>query len=168
MTGIVAMVLFLRVSEATASATETRTKELRGSVLDVLRALLVGRHDDEVIALVTQLVARNHELEVLLGKLRESRNRGEHISTDQLNLFLDKLTTLSSGALADANEKLDEAAKKNGGRPETPKPPKQPPVRRPVPPGLRRVDNPSGCLRASGRVRPAARSARASRTRRPR
>ncbi len=137
-------------------------------MLDVLRALLVGRHDDEVIALVTQLVARNHELEVLLGKLRESRNRGEHISTDQLNLFLDKLTTLSSGALADANEKLDEAAKKNGGRPETPKPPKQPPVRRPVPPGLRRVDNP---LRVPASERPCpacGKGARASRTRRPR
>jgi transposase len=145
------MVLSLRVSDATASATETTKKELRGSVIDVLRALLVGRHDDEVIALVTQLVARNHELEVLLGKLRESRNRGEHISTDQLNLFLDKLTTLSSGALADANEKLDEAAKKNGGRPETPKPPKQPPARRPVPPGLRRVDNP---LRVPASERP--------------
>ncbi len=126
------MVLSLRVSDATASTTETRTKELRGSVLDVLRELLVGRHDDEVIALVTQLMARNHELEVLLGKLRESKNRGEHISTDQLDLFLGKLTMLSSGALADANEKLDEAAKKNGGRPETPKPPKQPPVRRPA------------------------------------
>ena len=129
------------MSERAADAPET-PKELRGSVLDVLRALLAGRHDDEVLELFTALVARNRELELLLGKLRESKNRGEHLSTEQLDLFLDKLKGLADGDLAEANQKLEDAAKKNGGRPELPKPPKQPPVRRPPPPGLRRVDNP--------------------------
>ena len=49
----------------------------RGPVLEVLRELLTGGHDDEVIALVAKLVARNRELELLLAKLRESKNRGE-------------------------------------------------------------------------------------------
>jgi transposase len=141
LTGIVRVILCSHVSDATASATD-KTKELRGSVLDVLRQLLAGRHDDEVIALVTELVARNHELEILLGKLRESKNRGEHISTSQLDLFLNKLKSLADGDLAEANKKLEDTANKNGGRPELSKPPKQPPVRRPPPPGLRRVDNP--------------------------
>src|SRR5262249_50809672 len=118
-------------------------KELRGEVLDVLKELLAGRRDDEVIALVAKLVARNGELELLLAKLRERRNKGEHIAPGQLDMFpkeLEKQTP--AGARADANKKLEEAAKTTGGRPEKPKPPKQPAVRRPLPPQLRRVDNP--------------------------
>lgn len=116
--------------------------ELRGTVLDVLKELLAGRRDDEVIALFAKLVTRNGELELLLAKLRESRNRGEHIAPGQLDLFLTKLMAQTpEGALADANKRLEEAAKNNGGRVEPPKPPKQPPVRRPLPPGLRRVEN---------------------------
>src|SRR3954467_10861364 len=114
LTGIGAMRFLWRMSEATARATQTK-QELRGSVLDVLRELLAGRHDEEVLALVTKLVARNHELELLLGKLRESKNRGEHISAGQLDLFLDKLKGLADGDLAEANKKLEDAAKKNGG-----------------------------------------------------
>jgi transposase len=136
------MMLSLGVTDAAASSPETTKKELRGSVLDVLRELLAGRHDDEVIALVSKLMSRNQELELLLAKLRESKNRGEHISPGQLDLFLNKLKSVASGDLAEANKRLEEAAKQNGGRPEPPKPPKQPPVRRPPPPGLRRVENP--------------------------
>jgi transposase len=117
--------------------------ELKGSVLDVLKELLGGRRDDEILALVAKLVARNDELELLLAHLRERRNKGEHIAPGQLDMFLKKLEEQTPpGSLADANKKLEEAAKNNGGRPEKPKPPKQPAVRRPVPPGLRRVDNP--------------------------
>lgn len=135
------MILSLPVSDATTNAPETK-KELRGSVLDVVGELLASGHDAEVLAVVQKLVSRNNELELLLAKLRESKNRGEHISASQLDLFLDKLKSLVDGDLAEANKNLEDAAKKNGGRTETPKPPKQPPVRRPVPPGLRRVDNP--------------------------
>src|SRR5215212_8245647 len=104
------MLLSSHVSEATASTTEAK-QELSGTVLEVLRELLRGRHDDAVIALVTKLVARNHELELLLAKLRESKNRGEHVSAAQLDLFLDKLKALAEGERANANTKLETAAK---------------------------------------------------------
>lgn len=117
--------------------------EFSGDVLDVLKELLVSRRDDEVLALVAKLVARNGELELLLAKLRERRNKGEHLSAGQLDLFLKELEKLALPASqAEANQKLEEAAKNNGGRPEKPKPTKQPQVRRPLPPGLPRVDNP--------------------------
>ena len=64
------------VVEATKS-TPPAHKELRGSVLDVLRELLSGRRDEDILALVSKLVARNHELELLLAKMREGKNRGE-------------------------------------------------------------------------------------------
>lgn len=71
-----------------------------------------------------------------------SMPRGEHISAAQLDLFLTKLNGQTpEGALAEANKKLEESAKNNGGCPTPPKPPKQPPVRRPIPPELRRVEN---------------------------
>jgi hypothetical protein len=77
----------------TAASTSNETKgaapapkELRGAVLDVLKELLADRRDDEVLALVAKLVARNGELEKLLAKLRESKNRGEQVSPDQLRI----------------------------------------------------------------------------------
>lgn len=117
------------------------TSERRGSVLDMLRELLAARRDEEVLAIVKKLVARNNELELLLAKMRESKNRGERISREQLDLFLDKLKSESDEALAAANDKLAQQAEQNGGRPERTKPAKQPAVRRPPPPGLRRVEN---------------------------
>lgn len=120
----------------------SKQNELRGSVLEVLRALLDGGHSDEVLALFGKLVARNHELELLLGKLRDSKNRGEHLSRAQLNLFLDKLKQEPEPTLAEANQELERAAQEHGGREKPIKPPKQPSVRRPAPPNLRRVDNP--------------------------
>src|SRR5262249_12996689 len=115
---------------------------LRGQVLDVLKELLVSGRSDEVIALVQKLVARNEELERLLSKLRSSKNPGEGITREQLDLFLEQLRQTSDGKLAEANEKLEKAALEHGGRPETTKPPKQPALRRPPSPKLRRVDNP--------------------------
>lgn len=126
---------------ATSSANDT--KEIRGEVLDMLKDLLASGRNDEVIALVAKLVARNKDLELLLAKLRESRNRGEHVAPGQLDLFLAQLKEQTpAGPLSEADKKLEETANNNGGRKEEPKPPKQPPARRPPPPGLRRVDNP--------------------------
>jgi hypothetical protein len=104
----------------------------------------------ELIEVVAKLVARNAELESLLGKLRD-RNRHEHISTDQLDLFLNQLLTAMGGELAEADAKLKDTAEQNGGREkdnpaQRTKPEKQPPVRRPPPPGLRRVANPIAVL----------------------
>ena len=61
--------------------------ELRGAPLDVVRELLGEGRSDDVLAVVAALVSRNRELELLLAKMRESRNRGEHISAEQLALF---------------------------------------------------------------------------------
>jgi transposase len=126
-----------------ATSTSGSKSELRGPVLDVVKELLAGDRDAEVIDLVRKLVARNTELERLYARLREAKNRGEHIPREQLNLFLANLAEATpEGALADANKKLGDAADAHKGRPEAPKPPKQPAVRRPPPPGLRRVENP--------------------------
>jgi transposase len=129
------------------STTSAEKTEVRGAVLDVIRELLAGGRGDEAIAVVAKLVARNAELELLVAKMRD-KNRRERVSSDQLDLFLDQLLTAMGGELAEADAKLNDAAEQNGGREkdkpaakET-KPEKQPPVRRPPPPGLRRVDNP--------------------------
>jgi transposase len=127
---------------AQASTGNAASNELRGGVLEVLSELLKGGRTDDVIALVTKLVSRNHELELLLAKLRESKNRGEHVSEAQLALALGVLHKSSDEALADANRSLEKVAEENGGRPERTKPPRQPPVRRKPSPKLRRVDNP--------------------------
>ena len=111
-------------------------------MLDVVRELLAGDHDEDVLAVVEQLVSRNTELEMLLAKVREqAKNKSERVSREQLDLFLDKLRAAQQGALAKASEKLEETAATNGGREELAKPAKQPPVRRPPPPELRRVAN---------------------------
>lgn len=131
----------LLCGRVTGAADGADTKTVRGPVLDVVKELLAGGHDDALVAVVAKLVARNEELERLITKLRESKNRGEHISVDQLDLFLNKLRAVSGGALAEADEKLAQTAKDNGDRPEKTKPAKQPAVRRPPPPNARRVEN---------------------------
>ncbi len=115
--------------------------ELRGAPLDVVRELLGEGRTDDVLAVVAALVSRNRELELLLAKMRESRNRGEHISAEQLALFTKLLREQSGGDLSEADRKLAEAAEHNGGRPEPKAPPKQPAVRRALPANLRRESN---------------------------
>jgi hypothetical protein len=89
-----------------------------------------------------------HELEVLVAKMRGSKNRKEQIAGAKLAAMLEALKSLPEDqnpeALRQANAKLEleKIVNVNGGRTEQPKPPKQPPVRRPPPPGLRRVLNP--------------------------
>ncbi len=141
MTRIIANDLVIRVS--TTGAAKSETKELRGSVLDVLRDLL-GDHGSSaaVLAVVEKLVSRNKELEVLLAKLRSSKHTNERIAKEQLDLFLDKLREASQSALSIANEALEKKAEENGGRDKPTPPPKQPPVRKPPPPDLPRRENP--------------------------
>lgn len=130
------------VERVTGSSKEdSETTELRGPVLDVVKALLAGGHNDVAVGVVAKLVARNEELERLIVNLRGSKNRGEQISVDQLDLFLNKLREVASGALAEANQKLETTAKENGERSERTKAPKQPALRRPPPPNARRVEN---------------------------
>lgn len=120
----------------------TNKQTKKGAVLDVLRELLAERRDDVVLELVGKLVERNTELELLLAKVRESKNRGEQISSAQLELIFDKLREQTDGELTEADSKLDKISRDNGGRVDLPPPPKQPPARRAAPPQLRRVKNP--------------------------
>lgn len=117
--------------------------ELRGSPVEVARALL-GEHPqlEVVLELVSKLAARNEELERMLMRLRGSKNQSERTNADQLDMFIDLVRGISSGEVADANKKLEDAAEAHGGRPNLPRPPKQPAVRRPPPPSARRIDNP--------------------------
>jgi hypothetical protein len=131
LTGIAGMVLCRGVSGEDRK--KSGKSELRGAPLDVVRELLGEGRTDDVLAVVAALVSRNRELELLLAKIRESRNRGEHISAEQLALFTKLLREQSGGELSEADRKLAEAAAQNGGRPEPKAPPKQPPVRRALP-----------------------------------
>lgn len=112
-------------------------------MLDVMRDLL-GEHTSSaaVLAVVTALVARNKELELLLAKYRASKHTNERISKEQLDLFRDMLRAESDAALATANKELEKTADENGGREDPEPPPKQPPVRKKASPELPRVDNP--------------------------
>ena len=130
---------------ATASATPARA-ERRGQVLDVLRELLAEGRGDEVVALVAKLVARNSELERKLADMLSRGRKNEGVSAAQLLLMLEDLAAAPVEDLDAANRKLRQASgideKKDGAaETETPKK-KQPPLRRPLPPGLRRVENP--------------------------
>lgn len=134
-----------RVTSAAAASTISDEKhELKGTVLDVLGELLAGApHAKAALALVQKLVLRNQELELLCAKLRERKNRGEHISEAQLDFFLAELAKQSTPDLqAEANRQLEEAAKEHGGRREKTQPPRQPAVRRRPSSKLRRVENP--------------------------
>ena len=110
-------------------------------MLEVFAELLKDGRHDEMLALVTKLVSRNHELESLLARLRDSKNRGERVSEAQLTLALAELRKSSDATLADANATLEKAAEENGGRPERTKPPRQPALRRKPSSKLRRVEN---------------------------
>jgi hypothetical protein len=105
LTEIGRVILYARVRKAVNA--ETATKELRGSVLDVLRDLLVGVPSSEVVLeVVAKLVSRNHELEMLLATLRSSKHHNERVAKEQLDLFLDRLRAESESVLAKANETL--------------------------------------------------------------
>jgi hypothetical protein len=60
----------------------------QGDVLDVLKELLAEGRDDDVLAVVEKLVARNHELEERLADLRRGSKKNEGVSSAQLQLFI--------------------------------------------------------------------------------
>lgn len=128
------------MSEAKSAST---TKEKRGPVLDVLRGLLDQGQLDAVIELVSKLVARNSELERKLAQLRAPRRANEGISTAQLALLLESLVPSGDAVRDEADAKLRETTENAAPPKPTQTPaPRQPPLRRPLPPNLRRVPNP--------------------------
>jgi transposase len=111
----------------------------RGRVLDMTKELLAGGRNDEVVALVTQLLQRNAELE---KKLSPFATR-EGIGAGQLVLLLDGL--VDGIDVEEANQKLRSASGVDelAAKATSVKPAKPPPTpRRPPPANLRRVDNP--------------------------
>lgn len=119
--------------------------ERRGQVLAVLRELLAEGRSDEVLALVAKLLARNGELERKLADTMMRGHKNEGVSSAQLLLMLDELSAAPIQDLETANQQLRQASaideeRDESGEAEPPK--KQPSLRRPLPPGLRRVPNP--------------------------
>jgi transposase len=132
------------------SAKRGSGSETRGPVLDVLKSLLQSGRSEEVVALVEKLVTRNSELEQRLAQLLSRGHKNEGVSTAQLKLFMDVLTTDGDGEstmpeeLAGANQKLRDASaidKREGEDGDVPPRKRQPVLRRTLPSGLRRVDN---------------------------
>ncbi|MBK8943567.1 MAG: hypothetical protein IPM79_39715 [Polyangiaceae bacterium] len=146
---------------------------MRGRPGDVARELLDGGHHAEVLALVAE--ARREERGARAHhRVARVRNRSEVVPSEQLALILEELRTTVVGAneaeseQSAADKNLDAAAEKNGKRTETTKPPKQPAVRRPPPPGLRRVDNPIAVPDDERQCPKCGANRRSSTTRRPR
>ena len=138
-------------TKAVVSGVETTsdgTKE--GEVLDVLKELLAEGRNDDVLAVVEKLVARNHELEERLAELRRGNKKNEGVSSAQLQLFMTAVADDSDEERQKASEELkklagfgdDEAAHDEAvARLTTPAPKKQPPSRKPLPDHLERVEN---------------------------
>lgn len=149
-----------------AAAEPAPARELHGSVLDVLAALLATSDERAaVLAVVKQLVAqnsqltvRNTELERQLARLLSPTRKNERISRDQMLLALgaigafgrddtdDDAATAQPAELDDADAKLRAASGIDGGdaadkAPKTGRPPRQPRARTPAPGHLRRVEN---------------------------
>ena len=76
--------------------------ELKRSVLDVARALLASERKDDVIAVVAKLVERNKELELLLAKMPQGKNRSDRTSSAQLELALELLHKVGSRLVAES------------------------------------------------------------------
>lgn len=129
-----------------SAPTNTTSDELRGGVLEVLTALLSEQRTDDVIALFEKLVERNGELEQLIADLRSRHKPREGVSSAQLALWIDQLSAAADAQRRDADaalrdtSEIDAAAKAAAER--TTRPAKQPSLRRPIPPDIRRVDNP--------------------------
>jgi transposase len=121
--------------------------ELRGNVLEVLQTLLAEGRTAEVLALVAKLVSRNSELEQRLAKILAGSRKNEGVSTAQLKLLfaaLDEQTEEAAGGVEAkaADAKLREASGMDGGGEEKQtRPPRQPALRQPAPPHLRRIEN---------------------------
>lgn len=113
-------------------------------MLEVLQDLLAGGDTEAVMALVRKLVARNAELERRLADAMSRGHKGEGVSTAQLLLMLDQLGAVPATELDAANQQLRRASGIDERQAEkvAAEVPRQPPLRRPLPPSLRRVENP--------------------------
>jgi transposase len=127
--------------------------ELRGSVLDVVRALLAGNDRDAVLEIVGKLVAENAELSQRLARSGFRFKSSERLNRAQLVMFLDALERDEDDDEDEGPDEVDEADTKlrkasgiDEGKDDLAKrktrPPRQPHSRAPAPAHLHRVDNP--------------------------
>lgn len=113
----------------------------------MLGELLAEGRTDEVMALVARLVSRNSELERLLANAKSSGKKNEGVSTAQLVLLLGGLAAESNATLAEVDSKLrassgiDEKQRQDELAAAGPKKKREALARRPIPEGLRRVEN---------------------------
>src|SRR5688572_19470915 len=81
---------------------------LSGRIIEVVRELL-GQPDrtEEIMTIIARLVSRNEDLERLVMQLRNGKNHHEHISRDQLALFVAQAARAATDAeLSTADEDL--------------------------------------------------------------
>ena len=123
------------------AASPSEKNERRGSVLTVLRELLLAGQSEDVVTLVKQLLARNSELERKLGA-RGQTNEG--VSSAQLLMLLDEVKASADEKRVQADDELRAASgiDEKIANLETKEPPKRPSLRKPAPPNLQRIPNP--------------------------
>ncbi|HEX5449025.1 MAG TPA: IS66 family transposase [Gaiellaceae bacterium] len=131
--------------------------ELRGPVLDVVRALIADNDGDAILAIVRRLVAENADMSRRLARIAARFKTSEKVGKAQLVLFVDALqrgegepeTEEDDGPdeVDEADAKLraasgidDKADDGDLSKLKT-RPPRQPANRAPAPEHLRRVDN---------------------------
>lgn len=139
------------------NSAEQPTSELRGSLIDVARALREDNDWDAVLALLGKLVAENADMSRRLALVKRSFKTSEKVGRAQLVLFADSIARgegqLEDDVHADGPDELDEADAKlrtasglddeneDGLSKRTTRPPRQPANRTPVPDHVPRVDN---------------------------
>ena len=125
-----------------ASAPQEKS-ERRGPVLEILQELLREGRNEDVVALVAKILSRNSELEKLVAQMHSRGHKSnEGVTSAQLLLLLDEMKP--DRALGAADEKLRVVSAIDASRFEVPtvEPKEPPPLRKPIPDGLPRVDNP--------------------------
>jgi transposase len=143
---------------ATDASAETPPSELRGAVLDIVRALLAENDGDAVLAIVSKLVAENADMSRRLARIAARFKKSEKVGRAQLVLFIDALDRgegepehdSEDGDAPDELDVADAALRAASGIDDqdddlgkvTTRPPRQPANRAAAPEHLRRLDNP--------------------------
>jgi len=132
--------------------------ELRGPVLDVVRALIADNDGDAILEIVRKLVTENADMSRRLARIAARFKKSEKVGKAQLVLFIDALQRgegepeTEEDAGPDEIDEADAKLRAASGIDDTPadddlsklktRPPRQPANRAPAPEHLRRVDNP--------------------------
>src|SRR5512138_3638468 len=95
------------------ASAEAPASELRGSVLDVVRALLAENDSDAILEIVSKLVAENADMSRRLAQVKRSFKTSEKIGRAQLVLFVDAL------ARGEGEPESDDAAASSACQPDS-------------------------------------------------